>query len=100
MHTARVFTNGNSQAVRLPRQFRLAASEVFIRKDVATGDIVLSTRPAHGAWAEFFALRAKTRMPADFLTERPLNQVEPARDPFAAPAAPQATARRKPALKR
>ena len=94
MHTARVFTNGNSQAVRLPKQFRLSTNEVFIRKDAATGDIVLSARPAHGAWAEFFALRAKTIMPADFLTDRPLNQIEAARDPFAAPATPQTKARR------
>lgn len=83
MHTARIFTNGNSQAVRLPKQFRLDVSEVFIRKDAATGDIVLSARPAIGSWAEFFTLRAKTRMPADFLTGRPLNQPEPGRDPFA-----------------
>ena len=82
MHTARIFNNGNSQAVRLPKQFRLDASEVFIRKDAATGDIVLSTRPPSGTWAEFFALRARTRMPSDFLTERPLNKVEPGRDPF------------------
>ena len=97
MHTARVFTNGNSQAVRLPKQFRLSANEVFIRKDAATGDIVLSARPAHGAWAEFFALRAKTNLPKDFLTGRPLNQIEAARDPFAAPAVAQVKARRKPA---
>ncbi len=84
MHTARIFNNGNSQAVRLPKQFRLDASEVFIRKDAATGDIVLSARPASGRWAEFFALRAKARMPADFLAGRALNQVEPGRDPFAA----------------
>ena len=83
MHTARIFNNGNSQAVRLPKQFRVDASEVFIRKDAATGDIVLSTRPASGSWSEFFALRAKTRMPADFLTERPLNRVERGRDPLA-----------------
>jgi len=83
MQTARIFNNGNSQAVRLPKQFRLDASEVFIRKDAATGDIVLSTRPASGSWAEFFALRAKARMPSDFLAERPLNNVEPGRDPFA-----------------
>lgn len=83
MHTARIFNNGNSQAVRLPKQFRLDASEVFIRKDAATGDIVLSAHPASGSWAEFFALRAKARMPADFLAGRPLNQVAPGRDPFA-----------------
>ena len=100
MHTARIFTNGNSQAVRLPKQFRLATNEVFIRKDAATGDIVLSARPAQGAWAEFFVLRAKTKLPADFLTARPLNQIAAARDPFAAPDTPQAKARRKPAPKR
>ena len=94
MHTARIFNNGNSQAVRLPKQFRLDANEVFIRKDAATGDIVLSTRPASGTWAEFFALRAKTRMPADFLAGRPLNKIESGHDPFAV------MSRAKPASKR
>ncbi len=86
MRTARVFTNGNSQAVRLPKQFRIAASEVFIHKDAATGDIVLSARPAEGGWAEFFALRDKTRLPEDFMNERPMNVIETARDPFSIPA--------------
>ena len=100
MHIARIFTNGNSQAVRLPKQFRVDATEVFIRKDAATGDIVLSTRPAEGGWAEFFALRDKTRLPKDFMTARPMNVAEAARDPFAAIAARTksagaATARRK-----
>ena len=82
MRTARVFTNGNSQAVRLPKQFRIAASEVFIHKDAATGDIVLSARPAEGGWAEFFALRDKTRLPTDFMNQRPMNVVETGRDPL------------------
>ena len=86
MRTARVFTNGNSQAVRLPKAFRLESGEVFIRKDPATGDIVLSTRPVAGGWADFFALRAKTRIPEDFLFDRPLNAGGKMRDPFAAPA--------------
>ena len=86
MRTARLFNNGNSQAVRLPKQFRIAASEVFIRKDAGTGDIVLSTRPSEGRWAEFFALRDKTRLPKDFMHERPMNALEAARDPFAMPA--------------
>ena len=85
MQTARVFTNGNSQAVRLPREFRFASSEVFIRKDAATGDIVLSVAPPSGSWADFFALRARTRVPADFLADRPLNETRAARDPFAVP---------------
>lgn len=87
MKTARIFNNGNSQAVRLPKQFRITASEVFIRKDAGTGDIVLSTRPSEGAWAEFFALRDKTHLPEDFMRERPLNAAEATRDPFAGPAA-------------
>ena len=100
MHTARIFNNGNSQAVRLPKQFRVDATEVFIRKDAATGDIVLSTRPAEGGWAEFFALRDKTRMPKDFMNARPMNVALAARDPFEVPAARTksavaATARRK-----
>lgn len=82
MRTARVFTNGNSQAVRLPKQFRIAASEVFIHKDPGTGDIVLSALPAQGSWAEFFALRDKTRLPKDFMDERPMNVVETGPDPF------------------
>ena len=93
MRTARVFTNGNSQAVRLPKEFRLETSEVFIRKDAATGDIVLSARPPARSWAQFFALRAKTRVPGDFMSERPLNDNAPMRDPFAA------SVRRKPARK-
>lgn len=84
MQTARVFANGNSQAVRLPKAFRLATRTVFIRKDPITGDIVLSARPAPGGWDEFFALRAKTRMPGDFLLRRPLNETKATRDPFAA----------------
>ena len=83
MQTARVFTNGNSQAVRLPKKFRVAAKVVFIRKDEATGDIVLSVAPPSGSWADFFALRASTRVPADFLSDRPLNESGAARDPFA-----------------
>ena len=87
MHTARIFNNGNSQAVRLPKQFRVDATEVFIRKDAVTGDIVLSTRPAEGGWAEFFALRDKTRMPKEFMNARPMNVIKAARDPFAVIAA-------------
>jgi antitoxin VapB len=36
--TAKLFSNGNSQAVRLPREFRFNGDEVRIRKD---GDAVV-----------------------------------------------------------
>lgn len=32
MKTAKVFKSGNSQAIRLPREFQLRDSEVYIRK--------------------------------------------------------------------
>ena len=37
MKTAKIFQNGQSQAVRLPKEFRFADSEVFIKK---SGNIV------------------------------------------------------------
>ncbi|WP_417914126.1 antitoxin [Candidatus Electronema sp. JM] len=32
METAKLFTNGRSQVVRLPKAFRLEGKEVFIKK--------------------------------------------------------------------
>ena len=43
--TAKIFTTGRSQAVRLPLEFRFDVSEVFIRHDPSTGDVVLSRKP-------------------------------------------------------
>ena len=46
MHqTAKIFATGCSQAVRLPLEFRFDVAEVFIRRDTATGDVVLSRKP-------------------------------------------------------
>jgi antitoxin VapB len=43
--TAKLFMNGRSQAVRLPSEFRFEGEEVNIRKDPATGEVVLSPKP-------------------------------------------------------
>ncbi|MDP3612810.1 MAG: AbrB/MazE/SpoVT family DNA-binding domain-containing protein, partial [Rubrivivax sp.] len=42
---AKLFTNGRSQAVRLPAAFRFDTKEVFIRQDPKTGDVILSRKP-------------------------------------------------------
>jgi antitoxin VapB len=42
--TAKVFKTGRSQAVRLPKEFRFDVSEVSIRRDETTGDVVLSAK--------------------------------------------------------
>ena len=41
-HTAKLFRNGRSQAVRLPAEYRFQGSEVYVRRDPATGDVILS----------------------------------------------------------
>jgi antitoxin VapB len=52
---AKLFNNGRSQAVRLPAAFRFEGTEVYIRKDETTGDVILSQKPS--TWDDFFALR-------------------------------------------
>ncbi len=73
--TAKLFLNGGSQAVRLPAEFRFDPSdEVFIRRDTVTGDVILSARRTNSAWRNFFALRDQSDVPADFMSDRPLNE--------------------------
>ena len=67
-HVAKLFKNGRSQAVRLPAEFRFAETEVYIRRDPASGDVVLSRRP--GDWEEFFQLVERLDVPQDFMTDR------------------------------
>lgn len=83
--TAKIFTTGRSQAVRLPLEYRFDCNEVYIRRDPATGDVVLSRRP--DAWDGFFALYQSTEVPTDFMSEADRQQGEHARDPFADTAA-------------
>jgi virulence-associated protein VagC len=40
--TAKLFKNGRSQAVRLPKEFRFEGTEVAIRRDETSGDVTLS----------------------------------------------------------
>lgn len=79
-NTAKLFTSGRSQAVRLPKEYRFEGTEVYIRRDNATGDVILSRRPA--SWDAFLALDATTEVAADFLTEADRNQGVQRRDPF------------------
>ena len=82
--TAKLFTTGRSQAVRLPKEYRFEGSEVFIRREPATGDVVLSRRP--DSWASFFNLDASTKVPASFMSKADRKQGKNKRDPFDAAA--------------
>lgn len=46
MKTARIFRNGKSQAVRLPKEFRFKEDHVFIKK---SGNVVLLI-PVRNSW--------------------------------------------------
>jgi antitoxin VapB len=78
-HTAKLFMNGRSQAVRLPAVFRFDCKEVFIRKDPITGDIILSRKP--GTWDDFFKLMETIEVPEDFMADRD-NELPPDQDLF------------------
>ena len=66
--TAKLFRNGRSQAVRLPADFRFEGDEVFIHRDPATGDVILSRRPQ--SWAGFFQLTNEVGVPKEFMADR------------------------------
>jgi antitoxin VapB len=66
--TAKLFRNGRSQAVRLPADFRFPGTEVYVRRDPSTGDVILSRRP--DSWQDFFDMTATIDFPDDFLTNR------------------------------
>ena len=78
--TAKLSMYGRSQAVRLPAAFRFDATEVFIRRDPVSGDVILSRRPP--TWDGFFAALADTKVPEELLSnqDRDLGVVD--RDPF------------------
>lgn len=44
MRTAKVFQNGRSQAIRLPKDFRVEGDEVYLKK-TAEGFLVISKDP-------------------------------------------------------
>ena len=50
MRTAKLFKNGRSQAVRLPKEFRFDGTQVFIKK---VGDMVVLI-PEQGSWQTLF----------------------------------------------
>ena len=70
METAKIFQNGRSQAIRLPKEFRFEGKEVFIRKEGS--NVVLSAKPE--SWKNFFL--SKKRPTPDFMQEREQLEVE------------------------
>jgi antitoxin VapB len=64
MKTAKLFKNGDSQAVRLPKEFRFEGSEVLIKR-IGSAVVLL---PRAKSWDTLVDSLAK--FPADFLESR------------------------------
>ena len=64
MVTAKLFTNGRSQAVRLPRKCRMPGKDVYVRK---LGSIVILI-PKTDPWASF--VKSLDHFSDDFLEDR------------------------------
>lgn len=63
MKTAKVFRSGNSQAVRIPKEFHLEDGEVEIRRK---GDSLI-LRPKKRSWAALF--KSLDKFTEDFMAE-------------------------------
>jgi len=75
VQSAKLFINGRSQAVRLPKEFRFEGKEVYIRK---SGDeVILSAKKP--SWEDFF--NTESCFDDDFLAQRD-NEVAQERDFF------------------
>jgi len=64
LETAKLFMNGRSQAVRLPKQFRFEGSQVFIKR---IGDAVVLL-PYNESWQTLFS--SLDRFTDDFMETR------------------------------
>ena len=64
MDTVELFTDGHSQAIRLPKEYQFEGNEVFIKK---VGNLVILF-PHHEPWQEL--LDSLSQFPDDFMVER------------------------------
>ena len=64
MQTAKLFNNGRSQAVRLPKEFRFSGDEVYIKK--YQGIVMLL--PKESPWTSL--VDSLDRFSSDFMNER------------------------------
>ncbi len=64
MKTAKLFKNGQSQAVRLPKEFRISGDEVYIKKQ---GEAIILL-PKENSWTPLFS--SLNHFTKDFKIER------------------------------
>ena len=76
MKTAKLFKNGQSQAFRLPREFRFDGSSVFVQR---FGDFVMLMPMKTNPWKSMFD--AAEHFSSDFMTTR-AQGIESTRESF------------------
>ncbi len=71
--TAKVFANGHSQAIRLPKAFRVDVEEMWIARNDATGEITLKPKDSEALRKRrldiLMAAIAEIPLPEGFLSE-------------------------------
>jgi antitoxin VapB len=70
MRTAKIFINGRSQAVRLPKEYQFAADEVYINR---VGDMVVLF-PRDKKWD--LLIESLDEFTEDFMADRDQGQLE------------------------
>jgi antitoxin VapB len=76
MLTAKLFTNGKSQAVRLPKEYRFAGNEVGVAR---VGEMVV-LYPKEKAWEIFAASEPVTDDFCEAILEARQNDAQPSRE--------------------
>ena len=77
MKIAKLFKNGDSQAVHLPKEFRFQGTEVFLQR---MGNAVVLL-PKTKSWETLIGSLAK--FPSDFMSDREQPREAELREPFA-----------------
>ena len=84
--TAKVFTNGHSQAIRLPKAFRVDVDEMWIARNEVTGEITLKPKDTEALRKRrldaLMAAIAENPLPDNFLSDAS-RQNNPPKNPFA-----------------
>lgn len=70
MKTARIFTNGRSQAVRLPKEYRFDTEEVYIKKL----DNIIMLIPKKDPWVSL--INSLSKFSEDFMESRPVPDIQ------------------------
>lgn len=76
MEKAKLFMNGRSQAVRLPKGFRFEGDEVFVKK---VGDAVVLL-PRQDSWSTLY--ESLDGFSEDFMAERSQPETQDIREPL------------------